>query len=282
LVVVRTDGVEHRLQGRGSLPLFEGDVLRTEAASQALIQLRPGIPVALNERTTLKILSRWDKTAGTIRILRVSRGGVWAKAGDGARQLEIESPAAVAAARDAEIDVKVAEDGQSALTVVQGTAELGTPFGVCSVRGGTASVGARGTACTAPQPANVAAAVSWKQAVTQSAEDQIERDAEESQPDRDADEGAGLALDGRGAGSPAGDAHAGEKDQRDSRHQDDRVDQGCGVFHPDYPLGGAGFRLTRRRRGGRARRGNPDVPDGLDARAPLQLVGVEGALLLIG
>jgi hypothetical protein len=167
LVVVRTDGIEHRLQGRGSLPLFEGDVLRTEAASQALIQLRPGIPVALNERTSLKILSRWDKTAGTIRILRVSRGGIWAKAGDGARQIEIETPAAVAAARDAEIDVKVAEDGQSSLTVVQGTAELGTPFGVCSVRGGTASVGARGAACTAPHPANVAGAVSWKQAVSQ-------------------------------------------------------------------------------------------------------------------
>lgn len=167
LVVVRTDGIEHRLQGRGSLPLFEGDVLRTEAASQALIQLRPGIPVALNERTSLKILSRWDKTAGTIRILRVSRGGIWAKAGDGARQIEIETPAAVAAARDAEVDVKVAEDGQSSLTVVQGTAELGTPFGVCSVRGGTASVGARGAACTAPQPANVAGAVSWKQAVSQ-------------------------------------------------------------------------------------------------------------------
>jgi hypothetical protein len=167
LVVVRTDGIEHRLQGRGSLPLFEGDVLRTEAASQALIQLRPGIPVALNERTTLKILSRWDKTGGTMRILRVRRGGVWAKTGDGARQLEIESPAAVAAARDAEIDMKVAEDGQSSLTVVQGTAELGTPFGVCTVRGGTASVGARGAGCTAPQPANVAAAVSWKQAVSQ-------------------------------------------------------------------------------------------------------------------
>lgn len=167
LVVVRTDGIEHRLQGRGSLPLFEGDVLRTEMASQALIQLRPAIPVALNERTSVKILSRWDKTGGTTRILRVSRGGIWTKAGAGANQVEIESPAAVVAARDAEIDLKVAEDGQSSLTVVQGTAELGTPFGVCSVRGGTASVGARGAACTAPQPANVAGAVSWKQAVSQ-------------------------------------------------------------------------------------------------------------------
>ncbi len=165
LVVVRTDGIEHRLQGRGALPLYEGDVLRTEPGSQALIQLRPGMPVALNEKTAVKILSRWDKTAGTTRILRVSQGEIWARAGDGARQLEVETPAAVAAARDAEFDVKVGEDGQSALTVIQGSAELGTPFGACAVRGGTASTGARGATCTAPQPANVSATAAWKQAV---------------------------------------------------------------------------------------------------------------------
>jgi len=167
LVVVRTDGIEHRLRGRGALPLYEGDVLRTEPGGQALVQLRPGMLVALNEKTALKILSRWEKTAGTIRILRVSHGEVWAKAGDGVRQLEVETPAAVAAARDAEIDLKVAEDGQSALTVVQGSVEFATPFGVCTVRSGTASVGTRGAACTAPQPTNAAAAVGWKQAVSQ-------------------------------------------------------------------------------------------------------------------
>lgn len=167
LVVVRTDGIEHRLQGRGSLPLFEGDVLRTEPASQAMVQVRPGIPVALNEKTSLKILSRWEKTAGTIRILRVSQGEVWAKAGSGQSALEIETPAAMAAVRDAEIDLKVAEDGQSGLTVVSGSAEFGTPFGACVVRSGTASMGARGAACTAPQPTNAAAAVGWKQAVSQ-------------------------------------------------------------------------------------------------------------------
>jgi hypothetical protein len=165
LVIVRTDGIEHRLQGRGAVPLFEGDVLRTEPSSQALIQLRPGMPVALNENTTLKILSRWDKTAGTTRILRVSRGEVWVRAGSGERQLEVETPAAVAAARDAEINLNVAADGQSALTVVQGTAELNTPFGACSVRSGSASVGARGAACTQPQPANAATVIGWKRAV---------------------------------------------------------------------------------------------------------------------
>ncbi|HEY7039056.1 MAG TPA: FecR family protein [Methylomirabilota bacterium] len=167
LVVVRTDGIEHRLQGRGSLPLFEGDVLRTEPASQAMVQMRPGTPVALNEKTSLKILSRWEKAAGTIRILRVSQGEVWVKAGGGQSALEIETPAAVAVVRDAEVDLKVAEDGQSGLTVVSGSAEFGTPFGVCVVRGGTASMGARGAACTAPQAANAAAATGWKQAVSQ-------------------------------------------------------------------------------------------------------------------
>ena len=170
LVVVRTDGIEHRLQGKGSLPLFEGDVLRTEPASQALIQLRPSTPVALNEKTSLKILSRWDKSLGgngIIRILRVSGGEVWARAGSGERQLEVETTASVATARDAEIDLKVAADGQSTLTVVAGTVDFATPFGQCSVRSGTVSIGARGASCTAPQPANAAAAVGWKQAVSQ-------------------------------------------------------------------------------------------------------------------
>lgn len=170
LVVVRTDGIEHRLQGKGSLPLFEGDVLRTESASQALIQLRPSTPVALNEKTSLKILSRWDKSLGgngVVRILRVSGGEVWTRAGSGERQLEVETAASVATARDAEIDLKVAADGQSTLTVVAGTVDFATPFGQCSVRSGTVSIGARGASCTAPQPANAAAAVGWKQAVSQ-------------------------------------------------------------------------------------------------------------------
>ena len=83
------------------------------------------------------------------------------------RQLEVETPASVASARDAEIDLKVADDGQSTLTVMQGTADFATPFGQCSVRVGTASIGARGAGCTAPQPANAAAAAGWKQAVSQ-------------------------------------------------------------------------------------------------------------------
>jgi len=162
-------GTEHLLLG----------ILREERSVAATIlmekgmrlhQVREDIVQLLNEKTSLKILSRWDKSVGgngTIRILRLSRGEVWARAGSGERQLEVETPASVASARDAEIDLKVADDGQSTLTVMQGTADFATPFGQCSVRVGTASIGARGAGCTAPQPANAAAAAGWKQAVSQ-------------------------------------------------------------------------------------------------------------------
>src|SRR5262245_51563974 len=51
LVIVRPDGIEDRLRGKGTLKLFEEDVLRTEPASQALVELADGITVALNENT---------------------------------------------------------------------------------------------------------------------------------------------------------------------------------------------------------------------------------------
>jgi hypothetical protein len=48
LVVVRTDGVETRLRGRGALRVFEGDVLRMDGKGKALIETDEGIQVALN------------------------------------------------------------------------------------------------------------------------------------------------------------------------------------------------------------------------------------------
>src|SRR4051812_22379244 len=55
LVVIRPDKIEDRLQGKGAIPLYEGDVLRTEGGSQALLEMKEGIEVALNENTVLKL-----------------------------------------------------------------------------------------------------------------------------------------------------------------------------------------------------------------------------------
>ena len=200
LVVVRTDGIEHRLQGRGSLPLFEGDVLRTEAASQALIQLRPGIPVALNERTSLKILSRWDKTGGTTRILRVSRGGDLGQGGgrrEPARGREPRRRRRGARRRDR------SEGGRGRSELAhRGAGHRGAGHALRRLHGtrrdrqrGRARRGVHGPAAGERGGGGVLEAGGVAVTVGRSAEDQIERDAEAPQPDHDADEGAGLALD---------------------------------------------------------------------------------------
>ncbi len=165
LVVVRPDGIEDRLQGKGSLQLFEGDVLRTEPASQALIEFKEGIQVALNENTTFKILSRWEKAKGITRIIRLKQGEVWVKTGEGPKQLEVETPVATAAVRETEFNMKVQEDGQSTLTVIQGVVEFGTAFGTCPIRTSTVSYGVRGKRCTKPAPADVKPAIAWTEAL---------------------------------------------------------------------------------------------------------------------
>jgi hypothetical protein len=167
LVVVRPDGVQERLQGKGSLKLFENDVLMTEPASQALIEFKEGIQVALNENTSFKILSRWEKDKPVTRIIRLKHGEVWAKTGEGPKALEVETPVATASVRETEFNLKVQEDGQSVLTVIQGIVEFGTPFGTCPIRPSTISYGVRGKKCTKPAPTDVAPATSWASAVRQ-------------------------------------------------------------------------------------------------------------------
>ena len=127
LSVVRADGVETRLQGLGSLPVFEGDLLRVEGGG-ALIETAEGIQVALNGNAVVKILSRWDQGIGITRILRVQRGEVWARSNGPRQPVEVETPVGVLAARAAEISLRLASDDEAVATVVSGTADFSTPF----------------------------------------------------------------------------------------------------------------------------------------------------------
>jgi len=165
LVIVRTDGVQQRLQGKGNIPLYEGDVLKTDASSQALIAFSEGIEVALNEDTSFKLLSRWEKDKPTVRILRLKQGEVWAKTSGGPKRFEVETPVATASVKETEFNLKVQEDGQSILTVIEGVVQFGTPFGTCPIRTDTISYGVRGKKCTKPAPSDAKTAKSWTEAV---------------------------------------------------------------------------------------------------------------------
>ena len=134
LTIVRTDGVQQRLQGKGNVPLYEGDVLKTDSSSQALIEFQEGIQVALNEGTSFKLLSRWEKDKPITRILRLAEGEVWAKTAGGPKRFEVETPVATASVKETEFNLKVQDDGQSILTVIEGVVQFGTPFGTCPIK----------------------------------------------------------------------------------------------------------------------------------------------------
>jgi hypothetical protein len=165
LTIVRTDGVQQRLQGKGNVPLYEGDVLKTDGSSQALIEFQEGIQVALNESTTFKLISRWEKDKPITRILRLSQGEVWAKTAGGPKRFEVETPVATASIKETEFNLKVQDDGQSILTVIEGVVQFGTPFGTCPIKTETISYGVRGKKCTKPAATDAKAAKSWTEAV---------------------------------------------------------------------------------------------------------------------
>jgi len=165
LVIVRTDGVQQRLQGKGNVPLYEGDVLKTDGSSQALITFSEGIEVALNENTSFKLLSRWEKDKPTTRILRLKQGEVWAKTSGGPKLFEVETPVATASVKETEFNLKVQDDGQSILTVIEGVVSFGTPFGTCPIRTDTISYGVRGKKCTKLAASDAKVARVWTEAL---------------------------------------------------------------------------------------------------------------------
>jgi ferric-dicitrate binding protein FerR (iron transport regulator) len=167
LIIVRPDGIEDRLRGKGSVQLFEEDILRTDAGSQALIDLTDGISMALNENTHVKLLSRWEKGKQLTRIVRIRQGEAWVKTGEGPKSFEMETPAATAIAKESEFNMKVEPNGESTLVVIQGIVEFGTSFGTCPIRPSTVSYGVRGKRCTRPETIDPTSVLRWSRQLLQ-------------------------------------------------------------------------------------------------------------------
>ena len=160
LLIVRVDGIQERLQGAKTLPLFESDRLVTEANDQALIEFGNGTQVALNGGTEFSILQRWEKDNPMTRILRLKHGEIWVKT-NGPQRLEIETPVANARVKGTEFDIKVKPDGQTTLRVIKGVVEFGTAFGTCPIKTDKISFGVRGKKCTKPKSEEHQKAISW-------------------------------------------------------------------------------------------------------------------------
>jgi hypothetical protein len=159
-VIRRLDGRVDEMTGKSPLPLFEGDECRTEKGSKAYIKLTDGTQVAVNEETTFVVRSRSERGHPAIRIVKLLIGEMWFKTSQ-PRPLEVETPVAIAVMKGTEFDMKVGADGQSLLSVIDGSVEFGTPFGTCLIPRSSQSVGERGKRCTKPVPVSPAPVIAW-------------------------------------------------------------------------------------------------------------------------
>ena len=166
LLIVRKDGIQETLRGKGSVPLYEFDVLKTELDDQAELLVDGAIQVYVNGGTEVMVLSRWEKFRPLTRILRVKKGELLVKIAEGPKPLEVETPVASARVKQTEFDIKVQEDGETTLRVMEGVVEFGTAFGTCPIRTGTISFGVRGKKCTKPKEEDHGAALDWAKELT--------------------------------------------------------------------------------------------------------------------
>jgi ferric-dicitrate binding protein FerR (iron transport regulator) len=160
LVVVRPDGIEDRLRGKGALSLFEHDVVRTAQGDRGLLELGDLTRIGVNENSLLQLLSRWEKSTGTTRIVRLKKGQIWVKAA-GSKSIEIETASGTVVVANAEVDIKVSEDGQSILSVAQGSVPFATSNGWCTVTVSMMSSAAPGRGCSSNAKINPQEIFAW-------------------------------------------------------------------------------------------------------------------------
>lgn len=161
LVVRRADGRVDQLRGRGSLPLFEGDELKTERGSKALVRLADGTQLAMNEETTFMVRGRTERGAGVVRLFKLLVGELWMRT-PGPTAIEVETPAATAAIKGTEFNLRVLPDGKTILTVLEGSVQLrNESCSPCLVARAAQSVVERGRPCAGAVPADPKPVVAW-------------------------------------------------------------------------------------------------------------------------
>ena len=161
LIVRRADGRVDQLRGQGSLPLFEGDELKTQRGSKALVRLADGAQLALNEETTFVVRGRAERGAGVLRLFKLLVGELWMRT-PGATAIEVETPAATAAIKGTEFNLRVLPDGKSILTVLEGSVQLrNESCSPCLVARAAQSVVERGRPCAGVVPADPKPVVGW-------------------------------------------------------------------------------------------------------------------------
>jgi len=128
--------------------LNDGDIIRTLAQSRVVILLSDETQMKLNASTTLELrsvrqtsslLSRVAQTSasqGDQSLLNLASGQVWMRSKLKPANVRVMTPSVTAAIRGTEFDLKVAGDGESVLTMLEGLVDFRNDQGAVLVASG--------------------------------------------------------------------------------------------------------------------------------------------------
>jgi tetratricopeptide (TPR) repeat protein len=128
--------------------LDNGDVIRTLAESRAVILLADETQMKLNGNTTLELrsvrqtsslitrIAQTSAAQGDQSLLNLTSGQVWLRSRLKPANVRVNTPSVTAAVRGTEFDLKVADDGESTLTTLEGLVDFRNDQGAVLVASG--------------------------------------------------------------------------------------------------------------------------------------------------
>jgi tetratricopeptide (TPR) repeat protein len=159
--VEHTEAVQERWTAARMLqPLLVAERVRTLEASRASILFIDETQVKLNAGAVLTV--RQVRSAdGPASSMELQRGEAWFRTKNPRSGLTVQTPAAAAAVRGTEINVRIGSAGETVLTVVEGSAEFFNPQGSLLVLAGEEGTAVPGQAPTKRVILNPEDAVQW-------------------------------------------------------------------------------------------------------------------------
>ena len=159
--VEHTEAVQERWTAARMLqPLLVAERVRTLEASRASILFIDETQVKLNAGAVLTVREVRSAT-GPASSMELQRGEAWFRTKNPRSGLTVQTPAAAAAVRGTEINVRIGAAGETVLTVVEGAAEFFNPQGSLLVLAGEEGTAIPGQAPTKRVILNPEDAVQW-------------------------------------------------------------------------------------------------------------------------
>lgn len=151
---------EQWLPARILQPLRVAERVRTLEASRASILFVDETQVKLNASAVL-LIRQVRATGGAASSMELRSGEAWFRTKNPRSGLTIQTPAAAAAIRGTEINLRVGDSGETILTVVEGAAEFSNPEGSVLVNAGEEGTAVPGAPPTKRVILNPEDAVQW-------------------------------------------------------------------------------------------------------------------------